>query len=356
MIVASYIAGWTDIDEVWLTLSPENPLKRRHDGATDADRLSMLRTACGNSDTLKVCDVELGMPRPSYTVNTLRFLRDRYPECDFTLIIGSDNWKIFDRWHAAEEIIKEFGVTVYPRPGYPVDSRTLPEGVAYADAPTVSLSSTFLRQAISLDMPVRHMVPDGVEQYILQERLYKNRNMKLNNNALSAIALANEYCQALELATSVSPREFVLKMTRILPRIYIAVSDIPASADDDSNDMDFGFDSIHLDETYYNEIRDNIAAVMGEHDTYLETFHEDMKYSDTPIAATVSESLADLFQVLYNFVEDVREADPDQALGYLTDLRRQFAEYWGGTLCNVMRPLNHYIHHTEDEDDEEDFI
>ena len=67
MIVASYIAGWTDIDEVWLTLSPENPLKRRHDGATDADRLSMLRTACGNSDTLKVCDVELGMPRPSYT-------------------------------------------------------------------------------------------------------------------------------------------------------------------------------------------------------------------------------------------------------------------------------------------------
>lgn len=184
----------------------------------------------------------------------------------------------------------------------------------------------------------------------------KNRNMKLNNNALSAIALANEYCQALELATSVSPREFVLKMTRILPRIYIAVSDIPASADDDSNDMDFGFDSIHLDETYYNEIRDNIAAVMGEHDTYLETFHEDMKYSDTPIAATVSESLADLFQVLYNFVEDVREADPDQALGYLTDLRRQFAEYWGGTLCNVMRPLNHYIHHTEDEDDEEDFI
>ena len=180
--------------------------------------------------------------------------------------------------------------------------------------------------------------------------------MKLNNNALSAIALANEYCQALELATSVSPREFVLKMTRILPRIYIAVSDIPPSADDDSNDMDFGFDSIHLDETYYNEIRDNIAAVMGEHDTYLETFHEDMKYSDTPIAATVSESLADLFQVLYNFVEDVREADPDQALGYLTDLRRQFAEYWGGTLCNVMRPLNHYIHHTEDEDDEEDFI
>ena len=81
-----------------------------------------------------------------------------------------------------------------------------------------------------------------------------------------------------------------------------------------------------------------------------------MKFSDTPIAATVSESLADLFQVLYNFVEDVREADPDQALGYLSDLRRQFAEYWGGTLCNVMRPLNHYIHHTEDEDDEEDFI
>ena len=165
--------------------------------------------------------------------------------------------------------------------------------------------------------------------------------MKLNNNALSAIALANEYCQALELATSVSPREFVLKMTRILPRIYIAVSDIPASADDDSNDMDFGFDSIHLDETYYNEIRDNIAAVMGEHDTYLETFHEDMKYSDTPIAASVSECLADIFQDLYNFVANVKESEGESLIGAFRECQENFVAYWSRTLCNVMRALNH---------------
>ncbi len=119
--------------------------------------------------------------------------------------------------------------------------------------------------------------------------------MKLSNNALSVIALANEYCHAAELAAEVMPQEFVAKMVKLLPRIYIAVSDLP---DDLEGEPDFGFDAGHLDEAYYNEVRSAIAATLGEHDTYLDTFQEDMKYSDTPIAATVSEGLADIFQVL----------------------------------------------------------
>lgn len=170
--------------------------------------------------------------------------------------------------------------------------------------------------------------------------------MKLSNNALSVIALANEYCRAVELAAEVTPAQFVASMVRLLPRIYIAVSDLPEEME---SEPDFGFDARHLDESYYEEVRQAMAATLGEHDSYLDTFQEDMQYSDTPIAVTVSEGLADIFQVLYNFVEDVREADPDQALGHLSDLRLQFGEYWSDTLCNVMRPLNQ-IHHNPEED------
>lgn len=169
--------------------------------------------------------------------------------------------------------------------------------------------------------------------------------MKLSNNALSVIALANEYCRAAELAAEVEPLEFVGKMIKILPRIYIAVTDLPA---DGENEADFGFDTAHLEEDYYNEVRAAIAATLGEADSYLETFHQDMKYSDTPIAATVSEGLADIFQVLYNLVEDVRDSDPEQTLGHLADLRNTFADYWSETICNVMRPLNQIYNHSED--------
>lgn len=169
--------------------------------------------------------------------------------------------------------------------------------------------------------------------------------MKLSNNALSVIALANEFCRAVELAAEVESIEFVGKMIKILPRIYIAVSDIPADVE---SDADFGFDSAHLEEDYYNEVRSAMAATLGEADSYLETFHQDMKYSDTPIAATVSEGLADIFQVLYNLVEDVRDSDPEQSMGHLADLRDSFAEYWSETLCNVMRPLNQIFHNPDE--------
>lgn len=171
--------------------------------------------------------------------------------------------------------------------------------------------------------------------------------MKLTNNALAVIALANEYCQAAEQAADVMPAEFVGKMVKILPRIYIAVNDLPSDSEYES---DYAFDAMHLDEAYYNEVRSAIAATLGEDDSYLDTFHEDMKYSDSPIAATVSEGLADIFQVLYNFVEDVREADPEQTMGHLHDLREQFVEYWSDTLCNVMRPLNQINHKPQEED------
>lgn len=183
--------------------------------------------------------------------------------------------------------------------------------------------------------------------------------MKLSNNSLTVIALANEFCQAMETADSTPRTDFVVRMVRLLPRIYITVTDIAAGDDFDpeegADSDDFGFDSVHLDENHYNEVREQVAAVMGADDTYLETFHQEMKYSDTPIAATVSESLADIFQVLYNFVEDVRDAEPEEILGHLHTLHSDFVQYWSETLCNVMRPLNQAAHHLDENDTDDEY-
>lgn len=180
---------------------------------------------------------------------------------------------------------------------------------------------------------------------------------KLSNNALAVMALASEYCRALELAGSTSPRKFTEKMVKLLPRIYMSVNDLTYSAD--TPDQDFSFGSTHLEEAAYNQVNNTLAALLGEDDTYLETFHEDMKYSDTPIGASIAEGLADIFQVLYNFVEDVREADVETTFAHLAALRFDFTEYWSQTLCNVMRPLNEICRRYEtdgsDPDDDEPY-
>lgn len=172
MIVASYIAQWGYADEVWLNLSPRNPLKSAADLASDEDRLAMLRIALGGCDSLGLCDIELSMPRPSYTIDTLYTLARKYPERHFKVIIGSDNWQIFDRWRDADRIINDYGVIVYPRPGYAAPDADTP-GVTVADAPMVELSSTLLRQAIARGRDVDYMVPTGVYNYIKEHQLYQ---------------------------------------------------------------------------------------------------------------------------------------------------------------------------------------
>lgn len=173
---------------------------------------------------------------------------------------------------------------------------------------------------------------------------------KLSNNALTVIALASEYCRAMELVASTERRDFIDKIVHLLPRLYIAVTDLPLV---DADEQDYVFGSAHLDENYYNQVRNNVSELFGEDDTYLETFHEDMKYSDSPIAATISEGLADIFQVMYNFVEDVRNADYDVINEHLGSLRVDFAEYWSRTLCNVMRPINELFNRPADDESDE---
>lgn len=171
------LAGWIVdngvFDEVWLTLSPANPLKDDRPGATDADRQRMLVLACKDKKGLQPNFVEFDMPRPSYSISTLRKLAADYPERRFGLIIGSDNWQIFNRWRAHDEIIRDFGVTIYPRPGYEVGARPLPDGVSYlADAPVTDASSTDIRAALRSGDST--LLPPAVADYITAHNLYEH--------------------------------------------------------------------------------------------------------------------------------------------------------------------------------------
>lgn len=158
--------------------------------------------------------------------------------------------------------------------------------------------------------------------------------MTLTPNQISFIGLCNEFCTAIAQASESEATDFVAEMTRLLPRLYISASDLPTN-----DNTDLAIEEV-MDEDQYNAIRRQLESLLGEHDTYLEVFEEDMKYSDTPIGASISESLADLAQVFFNIVETVREAPTEIIPEMLEAAKADFDTYWSQTLCNVMRPLN----------------
>lgn len=157
----------------------------------------------------------------------------------------------------------------------------------------------------------------------------------MNPNSLSFLALCNEYCATVENAAQAGHDDFVDAMLRLLPRLYITASDLSADLSDPDT-----YIAEALDEDYYDSVRRAMEETLGQDDTYLEVFEEDMKYSDTPIAASIAEGLADIFQVLYNLVETVRDAPDSHINDALATVREDFGTYWSKPLCNVLRALN----------------
>lgn len=163
-----------DVDGVLLSVTPQNPLKAPIGGASDAERLEMARRAVQNICCVEVTDIEFSLPRPNYTYATLAALQARDPDTRFTLMIGADNWLIFPRWRAWREIIAEYGVLIYPRPGFEIDTASLPREVRYlADAPVTDISSTQIREAIAAGSPINNMLAPDVYNYIKEKKIYR---------------------------------------------------------------------------------------------------------------------------------------------------------------------------------------
>lgn len=173
LALANYLCEFAGLDEVWFMVSPLNPLKQREELLSNEQRLELVRLAIGDYSRFQASDFEFHLPLPSYTIHTLRNLRKDFPHKDFRLIIGSDNWQVFHRWHEWESILAENKILVYPRPGYPVQADDLPSQVQLVDAPLLDISSTFVRQSMQKGKDIRFFLPEAVYTKIKQEKWYQ---------------------------------------------------------------------------------------------------------------------------------------------------------------------------------------
>ena len=162
----------------------------------------------------------------------------------------------------------------------------------------------------------------------------------LSRNTLAFIALANEFCLDIETSLNNSKEDFLTSMLKKLPRIYIASSDIIKIENNDDDNQEYICIEPYLSEEEYNAKRNDIYQLLGEDDVYLEVFEEDMKYSDTPITATISENLCDLYQEFYNFIQTIKNSSAEHVNEIVYIEKENFESYWGQTLLNVTRAIH----------------
>ncbi len=173
MVIANYLAEFTDLDQVWMVVSPHNPLKPIGSLLNDYQRLQLVDLAIGNYRKIKSSKIEFGLPKPSYTVVTLAHLLEKFPQHQFVLIMGSDNLHTFHKWKNNEQILANHNLYVYPRPGFNgVQFKDHPN-IKFVEAPLMEISSTFIRNAIKEGNDVRFLLPEKVADYVDEMNFYK---------------------------------------------------------------------------------------------------------------------------------------------------------------------------------------
>jgi nicotinate-nucleotide adenylyltransferase len=173
MVLANYMLEYTDIDKVWFVVSPHNPLKKKSSLLDEKHRLQLVNLAIGDNNRLKASDIEFKLPQPSYTVVTLAYLKEKYPDNEFALIMGADNLKNFHKWKNYEEILKHHQLYVYPRPESTTSEFDNHPHVKLVNAPLMQISSTDIRQAIHDKKDIRYYVPETAWNYIKEMHFYE---------------------------------------------------------------------------------------------------------------------------------------------------------------------------------------
>lgn len=175
LIIANYMVEFSDLDEVWMVVTPHNPFKKKSSLLDNHHRLEMVYKACETYPRLKPSDIEFNLPQPNYTVNTLVQLEEKHPEIGFSLIMGEDNLKSFHKWKNYEVILEQYSIYVYPRisNGLVESEFKSHEKVSKVSAPIIELSSTFIRKAIKEGKDIRPMLPQKVWDYIDTMNFYK---------------------------------------------------------------------------------------------------------------------------------------------------------------------------------------
>lgn len=173
MVLANYMASFTDLEQVWFVVSPHNPLKEKSSLLNQNQRLHMVNLAIGDSDKLKSSNIEFGLSQPSYTINTLAHLKEKYPQHTFSLIMGEDNLESFTKWKNYEVILKNHKIYVYPRPNTNSGDLKNHPSIIMTEAPLMDISSTMIRQAIKDKKDISFFVPKAVWQYLDEMSFYR---------------------------------------------------------------------------------------------------------------------------------------------------------------------------------------
>jgi nicotinate-nucleotide adenylyltransferase len=187
LVIANYMAEFTDLDQVWLVVTPQNPLKVKSSLLPDYHRYALVQEALEDNDNLRVSDIEFKLPKPSYTATTLAFLKEKYPKNTFSLIMGEDNLRTFHKWYNHEVILENHTIYVYPRVLTIQEEEEVQEigsrfenafanhkNVVFCnDAPVMKVSSSFVRNAIRNGKDVRYLLTEPVQKYIEKMNFYK---------------------------------------------------------------------------------------------------------------------------------------------------------------------------------------
>lgn len=177
LMVASYIANHTELQQVWLVVSPQNPLKAQSSLLNEYDRLHLAQLAIENDTQIKVSDIEFKLPKPSYTIDTLTYLQEKYPQHQFYVIMGSDSFQNLPKWKNFEALVKNYRFIVYRRPGFDITEKYGAD-VTYLEAPMLELSATLIRNNCKEGITIRYLVPEDVRLEIERNNYFKEESAK----------------------------------------------------------------------------------------------------------------------------------------------------------------------------------
>jgi len=173
MVIANWFAEYTDLDEIWFVVSPQNPFKEKKSLLDDHHRLALVREAIEDDRRFGVSDIEFKMPQPSYTIDTLTYLEEKYPGKKLVLIAGSDQLPSFDKWKNPDRILELYEMYIYARPGTRESKYDQHPSVKIFQTPLMEISSTFIRKSIKEGKDMRYMLPPKVWKYIREMHFYE---------------------------------------------------------------------------------------------------------------------------------------------------------------------------------------
>jgi len=173
LIIGNYMANQTNLDQVWYVVSPQNPFKEKKSLARDHDRLHLVELAVEDNDKLRASNIEFNLPKPSYTIDTLVHIKEKYPAHEFVLIMGGDNLATFHKWKNYEIILRDYRLYVYSRPGYDLGALATHEKVSLFDAPEMKISASYIRTCIREGHSIQYLVSDPVFNYLSSSSMYR---------------------------------------------------------------------------------------------------------------------------------------------------------------------------------------